>query len=132
MALTLSANQSSSFPGVDCGQYLEYLFFGVTVTGNYTAGGDTMSFVGVSPLLTSALPPLPGSVNILSASAAAGHSGFIYFYRPGSPASISNGRMQVLTTGSGAGNALQELAAGGYPAAITSDSIFGTAAFPKA
>lgn len=129
MPLTLAANQSSAFSGVDAGQYLEYFFFMVTPTGNYPAGGDPMSFAGVSDLLKSTLPPIPGSTNIVSSSAAAGHSGFLYYYRPGTPSSISNGKMQVLQ-GNGVG-ALQEFAAGAYSAAILADTIVGQAAFVK-
>lgn len=131
MSLVVTSTQQSSFPGVDQGQFLEYLFFAVTPSGSYTAGGDTLSFAGL-PLLTTNQPPLPGSVNIVSASAASGHSGYLYYFRPAAAPTQANGKMQVLTTGGGSGQALVELAAGSYPTAITQDTIVGAAAFPRA
>ena len=131
MALQVTALQQSSFPGVDAGQFIDYLFFGVVAAGNYVTGGDVLNFSGASPLLTTGQPPV-GPVTIQSQSAAAGHSGYQYYYRPGNPSTQSNGRMQVLTTGTGSGQPMVELAAGAYPVAITSDTIVGSAGFPRA
>lgn len=131
MPLVVTGTQLSSFPAVDAGQFLDYLFFGVAASGNYPTGGDTLSFVGASPLLTTSQPPV-GPVTIQSQSSSAGHSGYLYYFRPAAAPTQANGKMQVLTTGGGSGQALVELAAGAYPAAITGDTIVGTAAFPRA
>jgi len=133
MALLVQGLQESAFPGVDSGQFLEYLFFSVTPSNTpagYVAGGDTLSFVGASPLLTTNQPPI-GPVTIQSQSAAAGHSGYLYYYRPATSPTQANGKMQVLTTGASSGAALAELAAGNYPSAITGDTIIGSASFSR-
>lgn len=116
----------SGFPGVDNGQWLQYAFFNAVVAGNYVAGGDPFTFNGVSPFFTSSFAPL--QCTFTSQSGTLGHSGFTYYYRPGAPATLSNGRFQVLATGAGNQQALAEIAAGAYPGAVVTDTIVVNAA----
>lgn len=111
------------FDGQDQGQKLIYVFGTIALTGNYVAGGDLISWL-LDALKTGYIPV---QVQFFSQSAAAGHSGYQYYWRPGT--TLANGKIQVETTGNGAGNPLQELAAGAYPAAITGDTIAFAAVF---
>jgi hypothetical protein len=130
LAITVQAVPAGTpFTGVDNGQFIMYFFFTVTPTGNYVAGGDTLSFVAATDMLKSTVAPL--QVTLQSQSASAGHSGFLYYYRPGNPATIANGKMQVLATGSGNQAALAEIAAGAYPGGVTADTIVGMGCFVR-
>lgn len=111
--------------GVDNGQKMIYIFGTIVPTGNYVTGGDLLDFTTTGDLIKTDYQPV--QVQIWSQSQASGHSGYTYYWRPGG--SLNNGKMQVLTTGSGAGQPMQELAAGAYPAAITSDTIAFAAVF---
>ncbi len=135
MSLQVSALTipGTPFTGIDNGQFLEYGFFSIVasnlVNGGYVAGGDPLSFAGVTDFLKTGYAPL-GPVSIVSQSAAQGHSGYQYYYRPGNPASLSNGKMQVLVP-QGSGVAMAEIAAGAYPAAIINDTIIASAQFVR-
>lgn len=137
MALAIKASVISGTPfdGVDNGQKLIYVSGQITPSGNYPAGGDILDFTAMTfPAggnIQSNYAPVPGSVNIVSNSSANGHSGFPYFYRPGAPATMQNGKMQVLNAGGG-GNTLQDIGAQAYPAAVLADEIRFTAAFVRA
>ncbi|MGA2443278.1 MAG: hypothetical protein ABSH08_20190, partial [Tepidisphaeraceae bacterium] len=78
-------------------------------------------------LLKSGQTPL--QVTIQSQSAASGHSGYQYYYRPGN--AQNNGKMQVMTSNSVSGQPMVELAAGPYPAGVTGDTIVGIACFVR-
>lgn len=95
----------------------------------YVAGGDTLDLTQLFGLLGG----MPGQaaptfesvakVEIQSVRAkGAANSGnlFLYSYAPGS--NLTNGTMQVFT-GAAAQTALTELAAGNYPAGVTTDTI---------
>lgn len=129
MSLVVAAQKvaPTPFPGVDNGQAIIYVFFTLVAAGNYLPGGDVIDWTSLGDLIKSGYVPI--NVTIQSQSAAAGHSGYQYYFRPG--AALNNCKMQVLTTGNGAGNALQELAAGAYPAAILADTIVGMACFVR-
>lgn len=119
------------FTGIDNGQSIIYGFFALTVTGNYVAGGDPMSFAGVSSLIQSGYAPL--NVAIQSQSSLGG-AGFMYGYRPGGVgnlATLANGKFQVFTSNGAAPNPFLELGAGAYAAAILADTIICEAAFVR-
>ena len=115
------------------GKTLE-IYFTITASNapaNYPAGGDTLDLTQVLAnlqgfLITSSAIPL--QVYIQSQSAANGHSGYLYSYRPGT--TLKNGKMQVLTSNGVSPNPLLELPAGNYPAAILNDTIVGLAILP--
>lgn len=121
------------FDGLDEGQKIVYAFLVLTPSnagnGGYVVGGDAVDFTKLSPPPPSGYAPV--QANFYSMSGASGHSGYQYYWRPGNPPTLQNGRVQVETTGNGAGNPLQELAAGAYPAGILADTIVGIAAFVR-
>jgi hypothetical protein len=128
------ASLGTPFNGMDQGQKLIYVFGTITPAAQYAAGGDTwdltkMSWPDGSGGLLSGYAPVGGSVTAQSNSAANGHSGFQYYYRPGNPATISNGRFQVLQSN---GTLLVDIGAGAYPAAVLADTIVFAAAFVRA
>ncbi len=57
-----SPSSASPFTGFDNGQFIIYGFFSITATGNYVAGGDALSFVGVSDLLKTSYAPMNLSI----------------------------------------------------------------------
>lgn len=122
----------SPFAGIDQGEKLFYGFGTITPAGNYAAGGDPFDFTKMAFNDGSQLPstygPVPGSVTIQSNSAANGHSGYLYFYRPGAVSTIQNGKFQVLQSN---GTLSVDIGAGAYPAAILADSIVFSAAFVR-
>ena len=125
-----SPASSSPFTGFDNGQFLIYGFFSIAASGNYAAGGDALSFTGVSDLLKTAYAPLNLSI---ASQSPLGFSGFYYAYRPGGVgmlATLANGRMQVFQSGNNA-NPLSELAAGAYPAAVIADTIVASGCFVR-
>ena len=113
------------------GKTLE-IYFTITASNapaNYPAGGDPLDLTQVLTnlqgfLITSSAIPL--QVYIQSQSAANGHSGYLYAYRPGT--TLKNGKMQVIQ-GNGVG-ALAEIAAGNYPATVLADTIVALAVLP--
>lgn len=94
---------------------------------NYPAGGDILDLTLMLNNLqgfmftTSAIPV---QVYLQSQSAANGHSGYLYSYRPGT--TLKNGKMQVFGVGL-ASNPLAEIAPGNYPASVLTDTIVGLA-----
>lgn len=76
----------------------------LTFSGNYTTGGDALSFV--AQLTQSGV----GIADYVGINPIAGYV-FAYNY--------ANGTLQVYDTGASSGAALAELAAGAYPGAIT-------------
>ena len=121
MAMAATAQTSGAFSGVTNDQFLEYLFFSVAATGNYTTGGDTLSFQGVSTTLISPFAPLQATIN--------GQGGFIYQFIPG--ADQTSGKVKVLT-GAAAQSPLAELTQAAYPAGVKNDVITGIASFARA
>ena len=85
----------------------------VAATGNYTSSGDMLDLSQV-PLIASDQPPVQGTAWL------DGLAGYDYVFYPG-PTMNAN-QVKILQQGSAAG-AFPELAAGAYPAAITSDTI---------
>lgn len=130
MAAKLAAQVVSPLPflGADNGQDIIYVFFTVTPSGNYAAGGDVIDFTALGDLIKSGYAPI--NVAIQSQSSAPGHSGYVYGYRPGAPATLANGKFQVLQC-AGAGNPLLEIGAGAYPAGVLGDTIVGIACFVR-
>ncbi len=100
-----------------------YAIATLSFSGNYPTGGDTLDFSTVAPVIPSDQPP----INVIADSN--GGSGTFGF---------SGGYFQII-----AGNALNnwkikflqgfnaELAAGAYPASVTSDSIFLNVTYRK-
>lgn len=129
MALTMTPGTGATppFDGVDNGQKLVYIYGTIVASGNYTTGGDTLDFTTLFDLVKTDY--IPVQVTAWSQSSASGHSGYSYYWRPGS--ALNNGRIQVLTTGTGSGQPLVELAAGAYPAGITGDTIAFCAVFAR-
>jgi hypothetical protein len=99
----------------------------ITASGSYSAGGDTLSFAGFDQIKSSSLPQF---VSIQSQNAS-GHSLWEYGFTPGT--TQANGKMQVLgqqpTSATTGVIQFSELAAGAYPASITSDKIMYEAVF---
>jgi hypothetical protein len=99
----------------------------ITASGSYTTGGDTLSFAGFDQIKSSSLPKF---VSIQSQNAS-GHSLWEYGYTPGT--TQANCKMQVLgqqpTSATAGVIQFSELAAGAYPASITSDVITFEAVF---
>jgi len=85
------------------------LFHGVvSLTGSYVTNGDTWD---PTPLLSTTGQ---GVIDYIDLNSAAGYV-FAYDY--------SAKKLKIYSTGPGSGNALAELAAGAYPAGLTSASI---------
>jgi hypothetical protein len=85
----------------------------VAAIGNYTTGGDTLDLSQV-PLIASDQPPVQGTgwMDRLA--------GYDSIFTPG--ATMNANKVKVFQQGSAAA-AFSELAAGAYPAAITSDTV---------
>lgn len=141
MSLTAAAQQfgSTGTAGIPAivpnGKLLE-IYFLVTASNapsNYQPGGDPLDLTGVLTNLEGFMissSALALQVYIQSQSAANGHSGYLYSYRPGT--TLKNGKMQVMQCG-GAAAPLAELGGGSatnYPAAILADTIVGLAVLP--
>jgi hypothetical protein len=99
----------------------------IAASGNYTTGGDTLSFAGQDAIKSSSLPKF---VSIQSQNSS-GHSLWEYGYTPGT--TQANGKMQVLgqqpTSATTGVIPFSELAAAAYPASITGDVITFEAVF---
>jgi hypothetical protein len=93
----------------------------VAASGNYTASGDTLdlSQAGI-PAVTQ--PPVQGTAWM------DGLAGYDYVFYPG--AALNAGKVKIFQQGTSAGP-FPELAAGAYPAAITSDTITFYGIFKK-
>jgi hypothetical protein len=86
----------------------------VTPSGSYSTGGDTMA-LGSTAIKSSSIPSYVDM---------GGSGGYLYSYVKGT--TINNGKMKIVVSSTGL-----ELAAGAYPAGVTSDSIGFHAFFPK-
>jgi hypothetical protein len=110
----------------------------VNTPGNanpYVAGGDTLDLTQLFNLLSSApggvLPTFEGVAKVEFQSnrpAGAANNGNLYEYSYAPGTTLQNGTMQVFT-GAAAQTGLTELAAGNYPAGVTTDVIQGEAQF---
>jgi hypothetical protein len=93
----------------------------VTASGNYIASGDTLDLSQV-PIVASAQPPIQGTAWM------DGLAGYDYVFYPG--ATMNANKVKIFQQGASAG-AFPELATGGYPAAITADTITFYGIFKK-
>jgi len=93
----------------------------IAASGNYTTGGDTLD-LSQFPVVASASPPIQGTAWM------DGLAGYDYVFYPG--ATLNANKVKVFQQGASAG-AFPELAAGAYPAAITSDTITFYGIFKK-
>jgi len=83
-------------------------------SGSYTTGGDTLD-LSQQPLVPSTQVPIQATIQ--------GQSGYNYVFIPGS--ALNTNKVKIYSSGQ------TELAAGAYPAAITSDSVAIQAAFKR-
>lgn len=127
IAITPGTGSTPPFDGIDNGQKVIYLMGTLAFSGNYVTGGDTLDFTTLFDLVKTDYIPI--QVQAWSQSSSSGHSGYQYYFRPGT--ALNNGRIQVLTTGAAAGSPMQELAAGAYPAGITGDTVAFFSAFAR-
>lgn len=93
----------------------------VTASGNYSTGGDTLD-LSKAPILASTQAPIQGTAWM------DGLAGYDYVFAPG--AALNSGKVKIFQQAATAG-AFPELAAGAYPAAITSDTITFYGIFKK-
>ncbi|MGH9690056.1 MAG: hypothetical protein ACRD4C_02940 [Candidatus Acidiferrales bacterium] len=93
----------------------------VAASGNYATGGDTLD-LSQAPVIASTQAPVQGTAWM------DGLAGYDYVFYPGS--AMNTGKMKIFQQGASAG-AFPELAAGAYPAAISSDSITFYGIFKK-
>lgn len=93
----------------------------VAASGNYATGGDTLD-LSQFPLVAATQPPVNGTAWM------DGLAGYDYVFFPG--ATMNSNKVKIFQQGSGAG-AFPEVAAGAYPAAITSDTITFYGIFKK-
>ena len=124
-ATTSPAVKGTPFDSVDNTQSLIFVWFTVTLLGNYPAGGDILDLSGTAfgDAVKALGPPLDVD---LKSFASGGVSGFCYDYRPGTSSAL--GKIQMFT-GAAAQSALTEFTAGAYPAGALADSILGRAIF---
>ena len=93
----------------------------VAASGSYATGGDTLD-LSQFPLVAATQPPVNGT------SWMDGLAGYDYVFTPG--AAMNANKVKIFQQGASAG-AFPELAAGAYPAAITSDTITFYGIFKK-
>lgn len=93
----------------------------VAASGSYTTSGDALD-LSQSLIVASTRAPIQGAAWM------DGLSGYDFVFSPG--AAIGNGKVKIFQQASGAG-AFQELAAGAYPAAISSDTVTFYGIFKK-
>jgi hypothetical protein len=93
----------------------------VSISGSYSSGGDTID-LSQSPVIAATQPPVQGTAWM------DGLSGYDFVFSPG--AAMNNGKVKVFQQGGSAG-AFAELAAGSYPAEITSDTVTFYGIFKK-
>ena len=90
----------------------------LTLTGNYTTGGDTVNFAAV-PQIKAGSGPIVFS--------ATGSGGYNYNGIPGGPTQIpASAKLQILSDSTGS-----ELTAAAYPAGVTNNPANFYAIFPK-
>lgn len=95
----------------------------VAVSGNYTSGGDTLDLTPIESLgVPTTRPPIIGTAWM------DGLAGYDYVFTAG--AAINSGKVKMFQN-AGAAGAFAELAAGAYPAAITSDTVTFYGIFPR-
>ena len=130
-AQAITGQPQPPFDGFDNGDHLIYVFGTIVVSGTYPQNGDTFDWTTAKPLVPSNYIPI--QVAIFSQKSSGSHSGYQYYWIPGT--TLKNGKMQVLVP---SGNLLVDLVPTvqannqPYPAAITSDVIVFNAAFVKA
>jgi len=93
----------------------------VVASGNYATNGDTLD-LSQFPVLGSTQAPIQGTAWM------DGLAGYDYVFAPG--AALNSGKVKIFQQAATAG-AFPELAAGAYPAAITSDTITFYGIFKK-
>jgi hypothetical protein len=141
MAVTVTyAQQTSSNTGLPIGldesQKTFRLFFTVTLTGSYVAGGFTLDLTqlftalagGPGANLITAANPLVVRLQSARPSSSPQTNQYEYSYAPGT--TQANGLMQIFT-GAAAQTALTELSNGALPAGVLADVIQCEAVFPK-
>ena len=93
----------------------------INASGSYVSGGDTLD-LSQFPSIASTRAPIQGTAWM------DGLAGYDYVFTPGS--AMNNGKVKIFQQGASAG-AFPEVAAGAYPAAITSDTITFYGIFKK-
>jgi hypothetical protein len=129
MSLVLSplTNPQTPFQGINNDQTTIDVYFLITPSGNYPAGGDLMDLTQLGDLIMSN-EYAPLWVEIQSAKPG-GVSGNVYDYAPAASApTMRNGLFQLLK-GQAAGTvpAFVDAGAQAYPASVTGDTIIGKA-----
>lgn len=95
-----------------------HMVIGVTASGNYATGGDTLNLAGL----------MPGAGTLPTWVELQGINGFIYAYAAGT--TQQNGKVKVFVEGTVSANApLIEHTAAAYVAGVTSDTITGYVEF---
>ena len=112
MALTLTVHQFD----VDSTGKQVYVAGVVTASGNYTTGGDTLDLSAQSFIPSAQLP---------KQAALFTQTGQVYNYAFIQGAALNSCKVKIYVAGGA------ELAAGAYPAAITSDIIAFSGVYPK-
>ena len=97
----------------------------LTLSGSYTAGGDTLDFTSVAPPAGALLYSYPPTSWTLSEQSIKGTalSGFSFYYVPGPTLAAptqAGGALQVFGTGASSGQGGTELSAGTYASATPS------------
>lgn len=109
MALAISSVIDKYFDGKR-----GHVIVGITASGNYTTGGDTLSLAGL----------IPGSATIPTWGEITSVAGYVYSYVNGT--TQANGKMKVfVATTTGANIPLAEHTAAAYAAGVTGDTIVG-------
>jgi len=93
----------------------------VAPSGSYTTAGDTLD-LSQYPIIASTQAPVQGTAWM------DGLAGYDYVFYPGS--AMNSGKVKIFQQGASSGP-FPELAAGAYPAAITSDTITFYGIFQK-
>jgi len=137
LAIALKTASATGQAIVDRSQDCIRVYFTVTPSGSYAAGGDPLDLSLLNTALASGGPggaPIPsGSLPIIvrlrsaALASVAQTNMFEYNYAPGT--TLANGKMQLFT-GAAAQTALTEFTAGSYPAGVLADAIVGEAVFP--
>jgi hypothetical protein len=112
MALALAIKQFD----VDSTGKQVYVVGTITASGSYVTGGDTLDLTNQSLIPADALPK---QVSVFT------QTGQVFSYTWVLGTALNNGKVKIYQAGG------TELAAGAYPAAITTDNIAFSAVFPK-
>jgi hypothetical protein len=99
------------------------VIFQVALSGNYTAGGDTLDFTAAA-LPSGDVLPTQQPPELLTLG---GQAGYLYGAVPGT--GLGDSKVKVFEDAGAAGE-LAELGAAAYPAAAGGDTILGLATFP--